>query len=356
VVKKRSGARHLTANADTSGRTVTSVDVARIAGVSQSTVSRTLADGGSNVADATRARVLAAAAELGYTPNAIARSLITRQTNIVGIVATNLASPFQPYVIEKFLGALQRTGRQALVFTTPPDQEVDDILPLILQYRVDGLIVTSATLASTHLDAYAREGTPIILFNRSMPGHHITTVCCDNVQGGRMVADRLVDAGHRRFACIVGSLNWSTARDRERGFVERLAERGAPPPLRVQALYSYSAGHEAAGALLERDDPPDALFCGSDIVALGVLDYARASGIRVPDDLSVIGFDDIPMARWAAYALTTIRQPVDEMIATTLDLLAERIANPAVPVVTRVFPVMHVERDSARPSGHEGGQ
>jgi len=146
-------------------------------------------------------------------------------------VATNLASPFQPYVVEKFLGALQRTGRQALVFTTPPDQEMDDILPLVLQYQVDGLIITSATLSSARLDAYAREGTPIILFNRSMPGEDITTVCCDNVQGARMAADRLVDAGHHHFACIVGNLNWSTARDRERGFMERLAERGAPPPL-----------------------------------------------------------------------------------------------------------------------------
>jgi len=348
-MKKIPANSHGSANGSASGSKVTSVDVARIAGVSQSTVSRTLADGGSKVTAATRARVLAAAAELGYTPNAIARSLITRQTNIVGIVATNLGSPFQPYVVEKFLGALQQMGRQALVFTAPPDQEVDDILPLILQYRVDGLIITSATLSSARLEAHARERTPIILFNRSMPGEHITTVCCDNVQGGRMVADRLVDAGHRRFACIVGSLNWSTARDRVRGFVERLAERGASPPLRVQALYSYTAGHEAAGVLLERDDPPDALFCGSDIVALGALDYARARGIRVPDDLSVIGFDDIPMASWAAYALTTIRQPVDEMIAATLEMLAERIADPTMPTATRVFPVTHVERGSVRP-------
>lgn len=346
----------MNANGREAGRKATSVDVARLAGVSQSTVSRTLADGGSVVAPATREKVVTAARALGYTPNAIARSLITRQTNIVGIVATNLASPFQPYVVEKFLGALQRTGRQALVFTTPPDQEMDDILPLVLQYQVDGLIITSATLSSARLDAYAREDTPIILFNRSMPGEHITTVCCDNVQGARMAADRLVDAGHHRFACIVGNLNWSTARDRERGFMERLAERGAPPPLRIQAPYTYTAGYDAAATLLERDDPPDALFCGSDIAALGALDYARERGLRVPDDLSVIGFDDMPMASWAAYALTTIRQPVDEMIAATLDLLAERIANPATPAATCVFPVTHVERGSARPVRRSGEQ
>ncbi len=335
-------------------RKITSVDVARLAGVHQSTVSRAFSDDGS-VAPETRDRVLAAARRLGYTPNAIARSLITNQSNIVGVVMAGISSPFQPYVLEKFLQALQERGRQALVFSAPPGQEIDDILPAVLQYRVDGLIITSATLSSARLEDCARAGTPVILFNRNVPGGGASAVCCDNVEGGRLVANLLLDAGHRRLAYIAGSANSSTNRDREKGFTDRLYERGIVGTLREQGRYSYESGYEAARRLLERDDPPDAIFCASDIIALGALDLARERGVRVPDDLSIVGFDDIPMARWSAYALTTIRQPVDAMIAATLALLQERRAAPDAPPVTKLFPGALVERGSARRASGEAG-
>ncbi|MFN8514474.1 MAG: LacI family DNA-binding transcriptional regulator [Chloroflexia bacterium] len=321
----------------------TSLDVARLAGVNQSTVSRALRDD-PRVAAGTRARVLAAARELGYTPDAIARSLITRRTDLVAIVMAGLASPFQPYVLDKFIRELGAAGMRPLVFSAPQGREVDDILPAALAYRPDALIVTSATLSSGRVAECARHGTPVILFNRTLPGSAASAVCCDNAEGGRLVADLLIDAGHQRLAYIAGSANSSTNRDRERGFADRLRERGSARFRREQAAYTYEAGYAAARALLARDDPPDAVFCASDIIALGVRDIARELGIRVPEELALVGFDDIPMAGWAAYDLTTIRQPVDRMIAATLALLREPAKSPE----THLFPGELVVRGSTR--------
>lgn len=326
---------------------ITSQDVARLAGVSQATVSRTFS-GDRTVSEATREKVLEAAQRLEYKPNAIARSLITQRTNIVGIVMAYLSSPFYPYVLEKFIQELQTSGRQTLVFSAAADQEADAVLPLALEYQVDALIVTSATLSSKMVEECARAGTPVVLFNRSMVGRRVSAVCCDNLEGGRLVADVLLDAGHTRPAYVSGSVNASTNRDRERGFAERLRERGLPLALREQGHYTYESGYAAAQRLLERDDPPDALFCANDITALGALDLARKRGVRVPDELSVIGFDDIPMAAWAAYDLTTIRQPVDAMIAATLAVLQARLDAPEAAPDIRLIPGALVARGSAR--------
>jgi len=335
--------------AKTATRNVTSLDVARHAGVHQSTVSRALGDD-PNVAPETRARVIAAARALGYTPNAIARSLITRRTSLVAVVMAGLTSPFQPYVLEKFVQALGGAGLRPLVFTAPPGQEVDDILPAVLEYRVDALIVTSATLSSARIDECARHEMPVILFNRSSPGSAASAVCCDNVEGGRLAANLLLDAGHRRLAYIAGSANSSTNRDREKGFVDRLWERGVTALDRERGDYTYESGLAAARRLLARDAPPDAIFCASDIIALGVRDAAREAALRVPDDLAIVGFDDIPMAGWLPYDLTTIRQPVDRMIAATLALLQAPETGP----VTRLFPGQLVERGSTRRAGGNG--
>lgn len=330
----------------------TSVDVARLAGVSQSTVSRTFS-GDTRVAVDTRERVLAAAKALEYTPNAIARSLITQRTGIIGIVMAYMTSPFYPYVLEKFIQKLQALGLRALVFSAAPGQELDDLLPQVLQYQVDGLIITSATLSSRMVNEAARNGTPVMLFNRSMPGAQVGAVCCDNLAGGRLVADLLLNAGHRNLAYIAGSQNASTNREREQGFGDRLREHGQHSWLREQANYTHESGYDAMRRLLERDVPPDAVFCANDIMALGALDLVRERGIKIPETLSIIGFDDIPMAAWSSYALTTIRQPVNQMIDTTLTLLLARLDTPETPPVLKLIPGVLVERGSARLSPKE---
>lgn len=296
-----------------------------------------------------REKVLAAARQLGYKPNAIARSLITHRSNIIGIVMADITSPFYPYVLSKFTDKIQAMGRQVLLFNAAPDRDVDDVLPLVLQYQVDALIITSTTLTSAMADECARHGTPVILFNRYVPGANVSAVCCDNVAGGRLAADLLLDEGHKRLAYIAGKQDTSTNVDRQTGFEDRLKERGCANCLCEQAAYTYESGAEAARSLLQRREPPDAIFCANDIMALGALDVARLEfGLRVPEALSVIGFDDIPAAAWSAYSLTTIRQPVNRMIDATLALMADRLdSQPAEPVV-KLIPGHLVKRSSAR--------
>jgi DNA-binding LacI/PurR family transcriptional regulator len=277
----------------------TSIDVARRAGVSQATVSRTLS--GDSGSPETRARVLAAASELGYRPNAIARSMSTQATGIIGIVMADITSPFYPYVLEKFTSSLQAMDKRVLLFTAPSDQDVDAVLPTVLEYRVDGLVITSTTLSSAMAEVCVEAGTPVILFNRYVLGSQAHAVCCDNVEGGRLVANMLLDNRFTRLAYIAGEINTSTNQDREKGFGDRLRERGVIEWQRAQGSYTYESGYAAAHELLCTAIPPEAIFCANDIMALGALDCARELRIRVPDELSIIGFDDIPAAAWSAY-------------------------------------------------------
>lgn len=334
-------------NFEETPKRVTSIDVARLACVSQSTVSRTMSDN-TGVAPETRAKVLAAASKLGYKPNVIARSLITHRTNMIGIVMADFTNPFYPNALEKFIQCLQDIGQRVLLFNAAPDQDIDDTLPLVLQYQVDAIIITSATLSSEMADECARLGTPVILFNRYVPGANACAVSCDNIAGGRLAADVLLDAGHKRLAYIAGKEYTSTNVDREKGFGERMQERGQLDWLREQGAYTYDSGYEAARRLLQLDDPPEAIFVANDIMALGALDRARDIGIKVPDELSVVGFDDIPAASWPPYSLTTIRQPVNRMINATIELLIERIEAPQVKPIVKFMPCVLIKRNSVR--------
>jgi DNA-binding LacI/PurR family transcriptional regulator len=327
---------------------VTSIEVAQRAGVSQSTVSRVFGANGLGVSEEKRQRVLEAARAMGYHPSALASSLSRQATNTVGLVMANMTSPFYPYVLEKFLLRLQAMERQALLFTVAPTQDVDDVLSLVFQHHVDALIVTSAMLSSRMAEQCYAWGLPVILFNRYGMGAHVDAVSCDNREGGRRTADVLLDAGHERLGYIAGTPNTSTNIDRERGFTERLRERGVTLHRRAQGDFTYASGAVAAAALLASPDRPDALFCANDIMALGAMDAARAHGLRVPHDLSIMGFDDIPMAGWEPYRLTTIRQEVDEMIEATLALMQSKLDAPEQPPQIRLIEGTLIVRDSVR--------
>jgi DNA-binding LacI/PurR family transcriptional regulator len=331
-------------------RTSTSIDVAREAGVSQSTVSRVFSSNSPNVSEETRQRVLAAAEALNYQPNAIARMMSTQRSNIIGIVMANITSPFYPYVLEKFLMRLKESDRQVLLFTASPEQEVDDLLPLILQHRVDALIVTSAKVSSEMVDKCSQAGLPVILFNRYIINAPVSAVCADNLEGGRQIANLLLDTGHQRPAYIAGTFNTSTNNDREYGFSEALQQRGYNYDQwqRVQGDYTYESGYEAALQLLSGDSRPDAIFCANDIMAIGAMDAARHLGIAVPNDISIVGFDDIPMAAWGAYNLTTVSQEVDTMIDKTLAMMEAKISDPASPPTQEFVPGQLKLRGSVR--------
>ncbi|WP_176559813.1 LacI family DNA-binding transcriptional regulator [Teichococcus rhizosphaerae] len=311
------------------GGAVTARDLARHLGVSQSMVSRAFSPGAS-IAPGMRARVLAAAEAMGYRPNFIAASLSRRRSSLVGLVMGELANPFYPAVLERLSQALQAEGFQTLLFTEPPGQEADACLPLLRQYHVDAVVVTSASLSSAGAAHWLGDGRAAVLFNRAAAGDTpLDSIACDNVAGGRMAAEALLARGRQRPAFIAGRADTSTSREREAGFFAAFAERGLPPPRRLDAAdYSYGAGHRAVLAAAEAK--PDGMFFANDILALGGLDALRHGlGRRVPRDVSVIGFDDIPMAAWPAYDLATLRQPVAEMVAATVALLRARLSGAA---------------------------
>lgn len=327
---------------------VTSVDVARLAGVSQSAVSRAFS-AGSSVSKRTRDKVLAAARELGYKPNALARSLITRRSNMIGVVMGEITNPFYPEVLKALTEKLQAQGLRLMLFSIPEGQDVDDVLPQVLEYRVDGLVITSASLSSAMARECAQLGTPVVLFNRNVRDRAANAVCCDNVEGGRLVANLLLDGGARRPAMITGRPDTSTSADREKGYCGRLEERGVGAPARECGHFTYQGGYAAALRLLAATPRPDAIFCANDIMALGALDASRVElGLRVPEEVSIIGFDDISPAAWPSHNLTTVRQRINKMIDTTVDMLSARIGRPDLPGETSLVPGTLMVRGTCR--------
>jgi len=302
----------------------TAKHIAAELGVSQSTISRAFTKDASISAEM-RAKVMEAAGKAGYTPNAIARSLITRRSGIVGIVMADLTNPFYPEVLEALTNRLQRDDLHTLLFNVPEGHEVDEALPLVLQYQVDAVVITSATLSSRMAKTCAARGTPVVLLNRHVPGSGVHAVACDNYLAGRTVARFLAERGHKRMAYVAGKSDTATNIDREKGFVDQLAELGMSLWGRAgDEDYTHDAGYRAALQLLGREQKPDAIFFANDILAIGGIDAIRGvAGLSIPRDISVVGFDNIRMAEWPSYNLTTVRQPIAEMAERTGDILAK---------------------------------
>ena len=333
---------------------MTSKDIARALAVSQSTVSRALR-GDPRVAPATIARVLEAAQRMDYTPNLAARSLITRRTSTVGVVVSDITNPFYPELVEILHNEFALVGYRTILLNERTDAQLERYLAELIGGRaVDGLVYTSAMLDAPLVGA-STERLPVVLLNRSSGSTSVDTVVADNVGGGRLAAELLVARGHRRIALVGGPENASTARDREAGFRDALAAGGVPldPGLRRVGQFSHESGYHWCLELLALDPRPTAIFAANDVVAFGVLDAARRLGVRVPEELSVIGFDDIDMARWEGFALTTIRQPRPEMARAAAGLLLERIdADESRPATARVFPVEAVHRATLAVAAH----
>ncbi|SEO47681.1 LacI family DNA-binding transcriptional regulator [Aquisalimonas asiatica] len=329
-----------------SGR-VNARDVARAAGVSQSAVSRTFTPGASIAAE-TRQRVIAAARELGYRPNAFARSLITRRSRMVGLVLADLDNPFYARMLEAVSRELQAAGHHVMLFFTDRG-EADDALQEILQYPVAGLLMASATLSSALARECAEAGIPVVLVNRDVPDAPTVSVTADNEAGGAAVGDFLARAGHQRVAFIAGDPEASTSRDREHGFREALARHGLTCHARAVGNYTREGAREAARTLFRVNAPPDAVFVANDYMAFAVMDTLRGElGLRVPEDVSVVGYDDVTQAAWGAYNLTTVTQPTDTMVSTAVTALLDSIRDGAPGRERRVIAGELVVRRSSR--------
>ena len=331
----------------------TAQDVARLAKVSQSAVSRTFTPGAS-VSEQTRERVTAAARELGYRPNAMARTLITGRSRIVALVMSYLENQFYPLVIEKLSQQLQQHGYHVLMFISGQD-EPDTVLTEILQYQVDAIVMASTTLSPDLAKSCADSGVPVVLFNRvpemSAQAHQTaSTVTSDNYRGGRLAGELLVARGHKRIAFLAGLENSSTSIERERGFKDALREAGLKPCARAVGRYQFEGAQQATRELFTGARRPEAVFVANDHMAIAALDVLRIElQLRVPEDVSVIGFDDVPQAAWGAYGLTTVVQSVQDMVDATVELLLQQIQEGASPRNV-VVPCRLVERRSVRPT------
>jgi DNA-binding LacI/PurR family transcriptional regulator len=262
-----------------------------------------------------------AAKELGYRPNAIARSLITRRSRMVAVVMSYLDNQFYPVVLEKISQRMQRDGYHVLLFIADTS-EVDAVLSDILQYQIDGLVLASTTLSSALALRCTDAGIPVVLFNRtSRESQSCSSVTSDNYEGGRLVARHLVETGHERIAFIAGMEDSSTNLERERGFLDSLAENGRRCYARAVGNYDFEQAKAATRTLFKGLAPvrPDAVFVANDHMAIAVMDTLRREmGLRVPLDVSVVGFDNVRQADWGAYQLTSVEQDADAMIEAIL--------------------------------------
>ena len=312
---------------DHSGKmgTITSGDVARAANVSQATVSRVF-----NNSDKVRAetveQVKQAARDLGYTPNAIARSLTSKQTDMIAVVSVRFDNPFYQTLLIKISDMIAEMGKKVIFIQTQFDQSLDDILYKVMEYQVDGIVVFSAALSAKLLDKFTRVQIPLVIFNKYFDSRNFFSVSSDNLDAGRLVADHLVERGHESFGFISGKQLSQISDFRYKGYTERLGELGFSKCQVVAGDYSYRSGYEGLLEMKKKGALPRAVFCVNDLMALGAMDAARqVLGMRIPEDIAFVGFDNLEQSAWNSYQLTSVKQPIDEMVSHTFHYLKNKI-------------------------------
>ena len=326
---------------------VTSTDVARHAKVSQSAVSRTFTAGAS-VSEKTRSRVLKAAEELGYRPNALARAMISGRSRLIAMLVAYLDNQFYPIVLEQLSRELQSRGYQVLLLMTEPGRQ-DEVVRRIMEYQVQGIVMASATLSSSMAKECADTGIPVVMLNRYVATSPASSVTSDNIEGGRLIADFLARGGHERISFIAGAEDSSTNRDREAGFYKGLAEHGITTFSRDVGGYTFEGAAEAARRMFSARQKPDAVFVANDHMAFSVMDVLRHEmKLKIPRDVSVVGYDNVPESSWKGYDLTTVAQPPVKMVEEAVSILVEQIEKKSVKRRAAVLPAQLVVRNSAR--------
>lgn len=311
---------------------VTISQVANEAGVSTQTVSRVINDR-PDVSPETRRRVQAVIARLGYQPNAIARSLVSRRTRTLGLITAD----FSDYFFTQVIAGAEAEARQRDYFfmlgsTERNAQDEPEYIRLLTERQVEGILFArpSTEPDDRHLVSLLREGVPVVTTAYHLPGEALTVVDVDNVDGGRKATQCLIDGGHRRIGMIAGTPHWKSVTDRTQGFKLAVEAAGiAFDENRIEAGdWSYESGYEAMIRLLERAPDITAVFSQNDRMAIGAMRALRESGRSVPEDVAMVGYDDVPAAAYCHPRLTTIRQPMREVGALAARLLIELIDNP----------------------------
>lgn len=328
---------------------VTLKEVAERAGVSRSAVSRTFTQGAS-VSLKTRLKVEKAADELGYSPNALASSLTTGRTKLIGLISNNFHNPLFLEVFDLFTRSLQDRGLRPLLVNLTDETDPANSLQLLRQYSVDGVIVASSTLSPEFSLAFHKAQIPVVhSFGKFARAPRVHVVGIDNVECGRMAARTLIARGYRHIAFLGGPSAATSTIDRRAGFFEvARAHADVTATESFATAYSFDAGRAEMLDLL-KSNPAEAYFCGDDVVAVGALSALRENGLRVPEDIGIIGLNDMEMARWQSINLTTIRQPIKQIIDSSIEMVTAMTDDPERHPEARLFGCEIVERGTLRP-------
>lgn len=327
---------------------VTSYDVAREAGVSQSAVSRTFRPGLS-VSQKTRDKVTKAAKKLGYRPNAIARMLITQRSGMVAVITSPMVNLIYPELLTQLTEELSAKGVRVLLFTIDGSDGLESLLEHVWTFQVDGVIALTAHFNPESIDQFDEHNIPVVLYNRQVPDYPVNTVVCDTEQGIKQLVGVLVESGHKDILVLSGPSFSDVANERRDIALKHLHERGFTDVQVLEGDFSYQSGRDCFRERMGSGRSPDAVICSNDMMAIGCIDEARSNhDIRVPEDMSVVGFDGFNAASLDSYDLTTVRQPVNQMAKAAVNILIERIENPDTAPEKRVLAGEFIRGSSAR--------
>ncbi|MCG8708752.1 LacI family DNA-binding transcriptional regulator [Brenneria sp. 4F2] len=331
-------------------RKVTAQDVATHVGVSRSAVSRAFTDGAS-IHPEKRVRIIEAAKALGYQPNFFARTLSTparrKRSNLVAILISDFSSPYQCYLFEELSTALQQHGKQPMLLNVKPAEDLGSAILRLSGYQVDGVIAVVGSLPVECFGQCLKLALPLVTLGRADARGLIPSVQANNLQAGKLAAAHLIDQGLGRLGFVAGRRDGQASNERYRGFSEEALSHGLPAPYRLEAgHYSYRAGFELGDRHIETLRGLEGVFCASDALAMGLMDSCRELGqLSVPEQIKVVGCDDVPQAAWQGYQLTTVAQPVAEIAAQVMRLL-QLIwhGEEEIPAMTHLEPQLKVRR------------
>ncbi|WP_417273541.1 LacI family DNA-binding transcriptional regulator [Celeribacter halophilus] len=309
-------------------KSVTSFDVAKLAGVSRSMVSRAFTDG-ADISEESRAKVKAAAAQLGYRVNHLARGLQTRHSELVGIVASALDTPFRSRQVKIAARECILRGYRPILLVAEKTEEVEQLISMLFNYNVAGMIITSAAPSSEIVREANSLDVPIVLINRECDIDGPDVIEVDLVQAGELAFSMLTRSGAKRLAVIQPKYPSFSVTGRANSFRECCLRNDVDVKVFTCASQSYQAGFDVGGELGVSLKDIDGVFCSTDLIALGVLDRLRGDwNTKVPEELEIVGFDNIEQAGWGSYNLSTIYQNADEQATAAVELMVDRIKNP----------------------------
>lgn len=326
----------------------TSKDVAMLAGVSQATVSRAFSNS-ANLAPETRMRVMEAANTLNYKPNALARSLVSTHSNIIGIVKGYSQNTVFAEMLSEVVYGLQRADKRVIYFEAEKNDSIDSLTDKIMQYQIEGLILMYANLTSDLTLSCRQRDIPVLQMHRYSKALRANAVLPDNARAAAEAATLFVERGFRNFVYMGGEINSSSNMERQLGFLKRLEHFGFNNPIVRNGLYTYESGRDTMRALATKLPLPCAILCGNDLMAFGAIDVLKYElGLRVGEDVALIGFDNSFIGEWPSYSLSSFAQPIAEMAQDGLTLLFANINDHSMAPVERRYPLVLIERGTTK--------